>query len=106
MPSSVTTAGLPTHHEFQYIIDRIVKAAPEKPSDILHLDKRGQKGIAIAWNTREHYCDVEIFNNQVDFMISPDRKRTSFVTTDFECVDEGIEALVTALNSSIKTAHN
>jgi hypothetical protein len=107
MPSSVTTAGLPTHHEFQYIIDRIIKAVPEKPSDVkLITDQQSREGVGIAWNTPDHYCDVEIYKNQIDFTVSADRKHTEFFTTDFQSVDEGIKRLVIALSSSTKTAHN
>ncbi|CAK0760427.1 hypothetical protein CCP1ISM_90016 [Azospirillaceae bacterium] len=78
--------------DLRKIADIIIDSIEEKPSTITEISDGA--GLGVAWNTKDHYCDVELYQDDFVFTISRDRKHLEFVTmSDPVLIEYGITKL-------------
>lgn len=72
------------------LVCKIIEEVGVNPTTIINLI---DGGVGICWNTVSYYCDVEMYNDEVIFTVSKDRKHLEFITTNYDNMEHGINKL-------------
>lgn len=74
------------------LANKIIKEVGVNPTAIIKLI---DGGVGVAWHDSEYWHDVEIGENEILFTICKERMplKLKFITTDHDCVDDGISIL-------------